>query len=161
MPTVQVVKPDELIEVHGVLVNYDQLPQEAAKSLPHSLPLISSSFDPAKWNGGKSGQKETTLRLRRSDRSVSTEVARQFVRSGGDIPCLPAEVAPLAEVWQELWEIGLWYVAALGEDDSQLWRDANGQPRVVFLDCNPKYVGINLHCNVGWYHLAWFAGIPG
>jgi len=165
MPKIEVVKKDKLVIVHGLTVNYDQLPRNAVAGLPKNNSLIANRFPLKKWNGGKSGTAEIDIHLVKAGRYLSTADARLFVAERQLQQTIPAEIVPLKKYCQELWDKNVHYAVALCDSDEALWQDPAGDLRVIYLGFNPNFRGFYLYDadddqDDGWNDLASFAGLP-
>lgn len=157
--------PSGIIVVHDLTVNYDLTPAEAIEGLPHNNPLITPDFDPARWNGWKSGAVSgVSIPLYFPGRVFSTADGRRGLTEQNLGYAVPADLVPIskdAEIRQALIDMGIWYILALDENEEKLWRDSDRYRRVVSLLLDPGNLGFDLGfaCR-DWRDIDSVAGAP-
>ncbi|TSC97091.1 MAG: hypothetical protein CEN88_191 [Candidatus Berkelbacteria bacterium Licking1014_2] len=114
-------------------IDYDIPPAEAIKDLPGSDPII-LDIPMEIWNGGKSGiVKGVDIPLYIYPWPFSTNQGLGFLERTFGGCGVPAEIVPLKNHKEKLWDLGIRWIPALG-DKKTLWQDKRGRTRIVYLD---------------------------
>ncbi len=152
-----------IVVVRRCTVNYDLTPAEAIEGLSYNDDLIGSSYDPAYWNGGKSGIIEgATIPLLFPRHVFTITEGRQGLVAQNVGYGVPADLVPLKdkEVRRALIDVGIWWVAAFDKSGEALWQDPVHARRVVSLSLHPRYLGFCLCAGNYWRDLAAVVGSP-
>lgn len=156
--------PSGIIMVHDLTVNYDLSPAEAIEGLPNNESLITSDFNPARWNSRKSGIVSGDIPLYFPQCDFSTNTGRQGLVEQNLGYAVPANLVPIskdAEIRRALIDMGICYILALDKNDKKLWRDSVRFRRVVALNLDPDVLGFRLvYADDGWFYDGSVAGAP-